>query len=62
MGNKYQVLVKSVDKKQVRIFTREMERGKDAKDMISFPGEKIDYVSFTPPELVHKKEKLIEEA
>jgi tetratricopeptide (TPR) repeat protein len=61
MGVKYQVLVKSIEKGSVKVFIREIEKPVSAKSMISFPGEKIEYVSFTPPELVHKKEILTEE-
>ncbi|MCX6705089.1 MAG: tetratricopeptide repeat protein, partial [Candidatus Woesebacteria bacterium] len=46
-GNKYQVLMKSVDPKEVKVFIRELEKGEKAPDMPSFPTEKIDYVSFT---------------
>ena len=53
-GNKYQVLIKSVEGKTVTVFMRETERGENAPAIQSFPGEKIDYVSFTPPELIHK--------
>lgn len=53
-GNKYQVLVKSVQPKNINVFIREIERGVNAPDTPSFPTEKIEYVSFTPPELVHK--------
>jgi tetratricopeptide (TPR) repeat protein len=53
-GNKYQALVKSVSAKEVTVFVREVERGVKAPDLPSFPTEKIDYVSFTPPELVHR--------
>jgi len=53
-GNKYQSLIKSVEPKNVTVFIRELEKGDgDSKDVASFPPEKIDYVSFTPPELVH---------
>lgn len=52
-GNKYQVLVKSADPKEVAVFIRETERGKNVSTS-SFPAEKIEYVTFTPPELVHK--------
>jgi tetratricopeptide (TPR) repeat protein len=52
-GNKYQVLVKSVGNRDLVVFIREIERGKKVKDINSFPPEKIDYVAFTPPELVH---------
>ncbi len=57
-GNKYQVLIKSIEPKEVTVFIREIEKGKDAPDTFSFPTEKIDYVSFTPPELVHKDQPL----
>jgi hypothetical protein len=53
-GNKYQVLMKSVDPKEVKVFIRELEKGPKVQDIPSFPTEKIDYVSFTPPELVHQ--------
>lgn len=53
-GNKYQVLMKSVDPKEITVFIRELEKGPKAPDIPSFLTEKIDYVSFTPPELVHK--------
>lgn len=50
-GNKYQVLVKSVDSKEVTVFIRELE---NKTGVASFSPERIDYVSFTPPELVHR--------
>ncbi len=53
-GNKYQVLIKSVKPKEVVVFMREVAKGKGAQNTLSFPAEKMDYVSFTPPELVHK--------
>ena len=54
-GFKYQVLIKSVDpKKGITVFIREISRADGAKDATSFPPEKIEYVSFTSPELVHK--------
>ncbi len=52
-GNKYRVLIKSIDDRGVDVFIKELERGEKVKDINSFPPEKIDYVSFTPPELVH---------
>lgn len=55
IGFKYQALVKSVEGRSVSVFVREIERGKEGNGLISFPPEKIDYVSFTPPELVHKE-------
>jgi tetratricopeptide (TPR) repeat protein len=50
-GNKYQVLVKSIDSKDVTVLIRELE---NKTGIASFPPEKIDYVTFTPPELVHR--------
>jgi len=57
-GNKYQTLIKSAEPKNVTVFIREMERGLKSKDVVSFPQEKIDYVAFTPPELVHSDQPL----
>lgn len=52
-GNKYQALIKSVSPKEITIFVRELEKGAGMDGSPSFPPEKIEYVSFTPPELVH---------
>ncbi|QQG41437.1 MAG: hypothetical protein HYV90_04750 [Candidatus Woesebacteria bacterium] len=57
-GYKYQVLIKSIDPREVTVFMRETEKGNGDNKMVSFPTEKIEYVSFTPPELVHKDEPL----
>lgn len=57
-GYKYQTLVKSVEPKNVTVFIREIERGGASRDTASFPQEKIDYVAFTPPELVHTDQPL----
>lgn len=60
-GRKYQVLVKSIDpKKEVSVFIRETVCAKKKDAGPSFPTEKIEYVAFTSPELVHKDKKLIE--
>ena len=59
MGNTYQVFVKSIDKNEIKVFIRELKRNKKLSDVPSFIPEKIDYVSFTPPELVHKKEVIL---
>lgn len=56
LGNEYHAYVKSADSKEVKIFLRETKRVKKLADIPSFSTEKIDYVSFAPPELVHKKE------
>ncbi|HKB88614.1 MAG TPA: tetratricopeptide repeat protein [Patescibacteria group bacterium] len=50
-GNKYQVLIKSTGEKGVSVLIKEIE---NKTGIASFPAEKIDYVSFTPPELVHR--------
>ncbi len=55
-GNKYQVFVKSSKPQEVKVFIRETKRTKELESIPSFSSEKIDYISFTPPELVHKKQ------
>ncbi len=57
LGKEYKVLIKSIDKNNIKIFIRETTKGEAAPDIPSFSAEKIDYVSFTPPELVHKKDE-----
>lgn len=54
-GFKYHTLVKSVEGRDIKVFVREIEKGKDSNGVSSFTPEKLDYVSFTPPELVHKE-------
>lgn len=53
-GCKYLALVKSISHKSITVFIREIEKGPKLEGSASFPPEKIEYVSFTPPELVHK--------
>lgn len=60
-GNLYQSFIKSVSTNEVKVFIREVLRVKKMADIASFPSEKIDYVSFTPPELVHKRDDAREE-
>lgn len=55
-GNEYQALVKTADSKDVKIFLRETKRVEKLKDIPSFSSEKINYIAFTPPELVHAGE------
>jgi tetratricopeptide (TPR) repeat protein len=55
----YQVLVKSVDETGIKIFIRETARGQKCADVPSFPAEKIDYISYTPPELVSAKDTTV---
>lgn len=51
-GNEYSVFVKSIEKDLVRVFIREVKKSKDFINTPSFPTERIDYVSYAPPELV----------
>jgi tetratricopeptide (TPR) repeat protein len=57
LGNEYQSLVKSIDPTEVTIFVREVIRGSKAKDIVSFPAEKIEYTSFTSPSLIRKSDE-----
>ena len=56
-GYKYTAAVKSSDKNCVKIFIRETYRPEKYRDDPSFLSEKIDYIAYTPPELVHRKEE-----
>lgn len=56
-GNEYKVFIKSINEEEVKVFIRETKRAKKLEDIPSFSSEKIDYISFTPPELVYKKEE-----
>ena len=58
VGYDYAAYIKSTDPSDVRIFIKEIERPPAYSDIPSFSSEKIEYISFTPPELVHKKEDL----
>lgn len=58
-GNRYEAFVKSSGKDGVKIFIREVKRAKKLADIPSFSSEKIDYISFTPPEMVRKKEAIV---
>ena len=41
MGNTYQVFIKSIDQKGIRVFIRETQKSKKSKNTSSFPIEKI---------------------
>lgn len=60
LGNEYRVFIKSQDPSDIKVFIKEIRRGEKLSDVPSFPAEKIEYVSFTPPELVHRKEEVLE--
>jgi tetratricopeptide (TPR) repeat protein len=51
-GNTYSALIKSATQTDVKVFVRELTNKTKSP---TFPPEKIDYVSYTPPELVHKE-------
>lgn len=59
MGNKYKILAKSISPNQVKVFIRETESNPKTANIPSFPAEKINYIPFTAPELVHKREELL---
>ena len=61
LGNRYKVWIKSADKSDVKVFIRETYRTPKLEDTASFSSEKIDYISFTPPELVHDKQEIVKE-
>lgn len=55
-GNEYRVIIKCIEPDSVKVFIKET---KNTTDVPSFPTEKIEYTSFTPPELVHKNDMVI---
>ncbi len=57
-GNEYQVFVKSSKPQEIKVFIRETKRVKELASVPSFSSEKINYISFTPPELVRKKQPI----
>lgn len=61
-GNQYQAFIKSTDAEEVKVFIKEIHRSEKLADIPSFSTEKIDYISFTPPELVHKKDSILKTA
>lgn len=54
-GNEYKVYIKTASAHEVKVFVKELKRSKQISHISSFPTEKIQYVSFTAPELVHNK-------
>jgi tetratricopeptide (TPR) repeat protein len=59
LGNIYQAFIKSIDNNEVKIFIKEVKKSRKAEKIPSFTLEKINYVSFTPPDLVHNKEDFL---
>lgn len=62
LGNIYSAYIKSINTSEVKIFIKEEKRGKSVIDIPSFTAEKIDYITFTPPELVHDKIELSDDS
>lgn len=58
LGNEYQVFIKSIEDNDIKVFIKETKKTKKTKKLPSFVIEKIDYISFTPPELTQEKEEL----
>jgi len=57
-GNEYNAHIKSIDKEEVCVFLRETKRVKELEDIPSFSTDKVNYIAFTPPELVHDKSEI----
>ena len=55
-GNEYQVLIKSNERDAVRVFIRETKQGHAAKNIPSFPSEKIDYITYSSPDIIRRKD------
>lgn len=56
LGNKYQAVAKSSEPEKVKILIKEIFKSNKAKNIISFPVEKMDYISFASPNLVKKND------
>ena len=56
LGNQYQAVIKSSDPKEVKVIVREILKGKKAENIISFPFEKIDYISFASTNLIKRQQ------
>ena len=55
-GNRYEAKIRSISDKDVRVFLREVFRAEKVAEIASFPvGERVDYVAFTPPDMVHSE-------
>ena len=55
-GYEYKVLVKSISSGDIRVFIREISRGKGMENIPSFPQENLSYIAYTPPHLVKRHE------
>lgn len=59
IGKSYKVNIKSLDLNEIKVFIREVDSPPKSRNIPSFTSERIDYVSFTPPELVHKNPNVL---
>lgn len=57
-GNEYLCLVKNSSSREVKVFIKETKRGETVKHIASFSAEKIQYVAFTDPSLIHSQKRL----
>jgi hypothetical protein len=57
-GYQYSTLIKSVSQNDVKVFIRELKRPGNMEDIPSFSAEKVEYISFTPPDLVHNRKEI----
>lgn len=57
-GNEYSAIVKSSSHNEVKVLLREVKQANHIKHISSFPTERITYVAFAPPELVHNKKSI----
>lgn len=54
-GNEYKALIKAISTDCIKVLIRETKRTEKVAHIPSFSPEKVEYISFTPPELVHNK-------
>lgn len=58
LGYQYVYAIKSIDNHEIKVFIREVCRPEKYSSKASFSSERIDYISYTPPELVHDKTEI----
>jgi len=56
LGNQFQAIIKSSDQKEVKVLVRETVQGKNARNITSFPSDKIDYISYASPQLIKNQQ------
>lgn len=54
-GNEYKTYVKCSTGKEMKVFIKETKKAKGILHITSFPTERFQYIAFTSPQLVHKK-------